>query len=331
MKSWTIHGSTPVIAPGQLHGDLDARRAGAAHVIQFGDFYRMVYWGTGADGKHRILAAQTPVARPNNWSPLGELIGAQPDTVHNSTGPSFPFLLPVDERRWLLYFCGWGHQPGKRLPNTTGVAISDDAGKTWRYHDANPIIPLDHPCDCEGSGSLWVIRENGRFRMWYTALAEYYAKPANVQSGHGDSIPRIGIAYAESDDGLRWTKPLERFAVEPRGFGVEPYEYIVSKPAIVVGTSPAMPRYTLWVNTFGTAYRIHRLTSEDGLNWSWSPRIGADGELGAGAAGAYDDHQRSYPVMIPHGSEMRCWFTGNGFGTTGMGYATQPLDISPSV
>lgn len=325
MTHWTIHSTTPVIAPGQLHGDLDARRAGAAHVVQFGDRYRMVYWGTGSDGRHRILAAESPVDRPNAWSPLGELIGAQPDAVHNSVGPSFPFLLPVNERRWLLYFCGWGHQRGMRLPNTTGVAISDDAGKTWRYHDANPILPLDHRCDRAGTGSLWVLHENGLFRMWYTGISEYVTKPENVATGHGDSIPMIGIAYAESDDGLRWRKPCDDYVVSPRRFGVEPYEYICSKPAIVVSSTPGMPRYTLWVNTFGTAYRVHRLTSEDGVNWSWSPRVGPQGELGVGGAGLFDDAQRSYPVMIAHGSELRCWYTGNRFGDTGMGYATQAI------
>ncbi|MCE9590944.1 MAG: hypothetical protein K8S99_10510 [Planctomycetes bacterium] len=323
---WNIPHAAPVIAPGQLHGDLDARRASAAHVIQLGDRFRMVYWGGGKDGKNRILAAESPLDRPNDWSPLGVVIGPQPETVHNSVGPSFPFLLPVDERRWMLYFCAWGHQPGKRLPNTSGAAISDDAGKTWRYHDANPMIPLDRPYDAQGTGSLWVIRENGTFRMWYTAIAECFNRPVGVASGHGESIPRIGLAYAESGDGLHWTKPFDQWVVAPRAFGVEPYEYITSKPAIIVCDAPGTPRYTLWLNTFGTAYRVHRLTSDNGTDWNWSPRVGPEGELGVGAPGSFDDHQRSYPTMLRHGRELRCWYTGNSFGDTGMGYAVAAPD-----
>jgi hypothetical protein len=84
--------------------------------------------------------------------------------------------------------------------------------------------------------------------------------------------------------------------------------------------------YTLWVNTFGTAYRVHRLTSPDGLAWKWADRVGPDGELGVGAPGAFDDHQRSYPTLVRHGNGYRCWFTGNQFGATGMGYAVGIAD-----
>jgi len=281
----------------------------------------MVYWGTTAAGENNILACEAPVDQPNKWRPLGRLIGAQPDTAHNCVGPSFPFLLPVNERRLLLYFCGWGNLPGRRLPNTTGVAISDDAGETWRYHDANPILPLDQPYDREATGSVWVLHVAGKFRMYYTAIGRYFDKPEGVASGHGDTIPEIGIAYAESEDGIHWEKPLRDWVVRPRLFGVEPYEYICSKPCVVVEGDGS---YTMWVNTFGTHYRVHRLTSRDGLRWEWSPRVGPEGELGMGAEGAFDAHQRCYPTVVTHEGEYRCWFTGNGFGSTGMGYAIAP-------
>ena len=47
---WTIHTNNPVIRPGQINPGLDDRRAGAAHVIQLGDTYRMYYWGSGNKG-----------------------------------------------------------------------------------------------------------------------------------------------------------------------------------------------------------------------------------------------------------------------------------------
>ena len=77
----------------------------------------------------------------------------------------------------------------------------------------------------------------------------------------------------------------------------------------------------MWVNTFGTAYRVHRLSSHDGLVWTWDKRCGPDGELGAGVQGAFDDCQRSYPSILFDGSVFHCWYTGNNFGRFGMGYA----------
>ena len=91
-----------------------------------------------------------------------------------------------------------------------------------------------------------------------------------------DTIPEIGIGYAESRDGLHWEKPLDHLVVAPRGFGVTPYEYICSKPCVV----RERDGYVMWVNTFGTAYRVHRLVSRDGLRWEWAERLGPDGELG---------------------------------------------------
>jgi len=236
----------------------------------------------------------------------------------------------VTDTRWLLYFTAHGERTDGKLPNTTGVAVSDDDGTTWNYHTEHPVIPLDRHYDAEGSGSVWVLRESNRFRMYYTAIARYFPKPDGVDTGHGDTIPEIGIAYAESEDGFHWEKPLNRFLVSPRGFDVTPYEYICSKPCVI----RQREGYVMWVNTFGTAYRVHRLVSRDGLHWQWAKRYGPDGEFGVGDNGAFDDQQRSYPSIVSGNGELRCWFTGNRFGATGIGYAVAPAgavaDLPPN-
>ncbi|MEI6914713.1 MAG: hypothetical protein WCL39_06235 [Armatimonadota bacterium] len=316
----------PVIKPGQLHGDLDAKRAGAGHVIQVGDTYLMYYWGTGADGYNRILLAQSSVDSPNKWKPLGSVLERQADTDYNFNGPGFPFVLSRDDGPWLMYFCGWGKpKPGGGIPNRTGVATSYDKGRTWKYCEENPIIPLDKPYDENATGSVWVIREKDDYRMYYTSIGKYYAKPEGVKSGHGDTIPNIGVAYATSKDGIHWAKPLDHRVVEPRGFGTDPYEYIASKPCIVKNGDT----YTMWVHTFGTAYRLRSLTSTDGIHWLWNPS-GPEGELGTGKNGAFDAAQRTYVSVVKHNGEYRCWYTGTAFGRTGMGYATakiQPASV----
>jgi len=318
MSPWTIQQQDPEIPPGMLYPGIDDSRAGAAHVIEVGDRRRMVYWGSDRQGRHYILQAEASRAAPHRWHPLGKaLIGPQPRTAHNCHGPGFPFLLPVTDTYWLLYFTAWGEKTDGKLPNTTGVAISEDKGKSWHYHTKHPIISLDRLYDAEGTGSVWVLRENDRFRMYYTAIGRYFAKPAGVETGHGDTIPEIGIGYAESKDGIHWEKPIDHLLVAPRGFAVMPYEYICSKPCIIKRQS----QYIMWVNTFGTAYRVHRLTSTDGIHWQWAERRGPDGELGVGSTGSFDDQQRSYPTVIDSNGIFQCWFTGNQFGTTGMGYA----------
>lgn len=316
---WRFHPVAPIIRPGQLFGRADALHAGSAHVIQQGDRYHLFYWAKDEAGGNAIAHAVTHVDRPHAWIPRGMVLRAQPDNPFNEGGPSFPFVIPLTDQRWLMTIGMWGRaRPDGKLPNTAGAAISEDAGETWRYlHEGRPVIASDRPWDQNGAGSSWVVSVDGRLRMYYTSLGPYGPRPNGVRTGHGDVIPRIGVAVAEStDEGLTWTKPYDGLIVAPRGFDADPYEYIASKPCILRDEHG----WRMWVNTFGYAYRVRSLHSADGLTWTWNPSP-PDGEMGVGQPGAFDDHQRSYPTIIRRGDTLRCWYTGNAFGRHGLGYA----------
>ncbi len=68
-----------------------------------------------------------------------------------------------------------------------------------RKHPANPLITADRPW--EGGLKLYgtVLKDNGRYRMWYQM----------VNFRESDVRWATGVGYAESRDGLRWTKPLK--------------------------------------------------------------------------------------------------------------------------
>ena len=185
--SWIIESTiNPIIAPGQFHGDLDAKRAGAAHVVRVDDEYRMYHWGTSADDYNRILLATSPAEQPNAWAPQGVILERQPDAPYNFQGPSFPHVVRVDEQKWLLYFAGWGQpRPDGKLANTTGVAVSEDGGSHFSYISDHPVLHRldgnDIPrCAAQhllsltahslGPASCLVDRDNGRF-INYNALA----------------------------------------------------------------------------------------------------------------------------------------------------------------
>lgn len=71
-------------------------------------------------------------------------------------------------------------------------------------HPANPVVPRGEP----GAPDSWavqfygsVIREGGKFRMWYVAAGDDRTE---------GNVPRSAPwrpAYAESDDGVNWIKP----------------------------------------------------------------------------------------------------------------------------
>ena len=71
-------------------------------------------------------------------------------------------------------------------------------------HRANPVVRRGGP----GSVDSWavqfygsVIRQQGKFRMWYVAVGDDRLDPRTPRSSPWR------VAYAESDDGVRWTKP----------------------------------------------------------------------------------------------------------------------------
>jgi len=313
---WKTDPCNPVIRPGVLHPGLDDNKAGACHVLDMGDRLRMYYWGTGKKG-NVILAAESPGDKPNSWEPLnGCLLEPQPNTSHNSGGPSFPFVIPLTEKKWHMYFVGWGNpKPDGKLPNTTNLAVSNDAGITWKYYEKNPIIPLDKPWDKEGTGSVSVIKLKNQLWMYYTAIGEYFDKPKGVRTGHGNKIPKIGIALAKSKDGINWEKHNE-LVLAPRGFNAEPYEYINSKPFVL----PEEKGFRMWFSSFGYAYRIQEAVSQDGIKWAHVTN-NADSYFGIGQEGAFDDKQRSYACIVKRKDIYHMWYTGNGFGSTGIGYA----------
>lgn len=313
---WIFPRNGPVLAPG-LGRYADASRASSPHVLRCGNSYHLYYWGTGDDGYHRICLAYAPVDAPHEWRFVDSVLERQPGTTYNEIGPSFPYVVPREEGPWLMYFGAWGvPRADGKLSNSTGLAFSDDRGRTWQHASESPILPLDCSWDSEGTGSVCVLSHDGGFRMYYTSLGDYSPKPNGVTTGHGDIIPNIGIGYAESSDGISWTKPLDGLLVSPRGFATEPFEYIVSKPFVLRHDGG----WTMWVNTFGFAYRVRSLVSGDGMDWDWTSS-GPEGDFGIGTDGSFDDHQRSYATVIAHGDRLHCWYTGNEFGNTGIGYA----------
>ena len=74
-------------------------------------------------------------------------------------------------------------------------------------HSANPVLQRgpDGTCDSwavQFYGSVIRDPNSGRFKMWYVAVS----KEERLNSSTPRSVP-WRVAYAESDDGIKWTKP----------------------------------------------------------------------------------------------------------------------------
>lgn len=125
-------------------------------------------------------------------------------------------------------------------------------------HEQNPVVPCDRVW--EGWGPYiygTVMWDGGRLRMWYQCLAP-------------EDRLRSRACYAESADGLKWTKP-ELGIVEHGGskanniFG----EQVCAIPSVIRVAYPESADRAWAVYSYGGEAGAHVAFSADGLTWRW--------------------------------------------------------------
>lgn len=70
-----------------------------------------------------------------------------------------------------------------------------------KKHPDNPLIPIGKKGACDAGGVQFygsMIEHEGKYKLWYVALDDTVFKRA---------YQGLRVAYAESDDGIHWTKP----------------------------------------------------------------------------------------------------------------------------
>ncbi|MFB3902680.1 MAG: hypothetical protein ACE15E_04450 [Acidobacteriota bacterium] len=309
VRSWEWKKlASPVIRPG-FGGRYDGKVARAPYVVQIGEEYRMYYTGGDDTGKLSICMATAPVGKPQSWRPWpgNPVFTPAEGEAFDNRGVDFPNIVRLNDNLWYMYYTGWGTWAEKgRIANRTGLAISWDGGRTWTRDGPDPILPLGEAgkWDSDLTGSVFVLREGDRWRMWYTA-GRY------VSDSSAPQPIDIQIGLASSSDGIHWTR--QPAPVLPTRKGDAPvYEYVTSKPNLLVEDGT----YRLWYSHRGIGYRIGYAESKDGIAWTRSEDPGIDV-----SPDGWDSQIVEYAFVLPYRNGYRMWYTGNGFGATGIGFA----------
>jgi hypothetical protein len=205
----------------------------------------------------------------------------------------------VDGDRQLLYYTGWSL--GKTVPFYlyAGCAISEDGGSRFERVSGAPLLDRS-AVDPFLTASPWVLREEGRWRMWYVSCTGW-----DVAGGR----PRHSyhIRYAESSDGLAWERD-GTVCIDFAG----PEEHALSRPCVVRDGDV----YRMWFSARGSAYRIGYAESADGVHWERD-----DSAAGVSSSGAWDAEMQAYPAVFDHDGSRYLLYNGNGYGRTGVGWA----------
>ena len=138
------------------------------------------------------------------------------------------------------------------------LAITDIKGKLYFFQEQPEVLPKqvispDRTSDGHGVAVGTVIHDGGRYRMWYLALPD-----------PNDREPKKMVAYAESDNGLTWTKP-DLDVVNTKSFKNNYCNLGLDSPTVFIDPdSPSSHRYRATGDGAGGYYTAH---STDGLYW----------------------------------------------------------------
>jgi len=120
-----------------------------------------------------------------------------------------------------------------------------------------------------------VLEDQGKYRMWYTASPASHPKIDSVQSR---------LCYAESTDGLHWTKPnlglyewqgskanniIQELTVESTDIMIDPRAAPAERYKIVARLHERSARWPTGTAPAGTG--LYMMTSADGLRWTLHP------------------------------------------------------------
>ena len=268
----------------------------------------------GPDGAHRLYVStrdsegRARIARAGiTLSPAPALGMVEPSPVldlgalgtFDDRGVTMSSIVTVSGRTY-LYYTGW--MLGVTVPFylAAGLAISDDGGATFRRASPAPILDRSE-VDPLLTASPFVMIDGGIWRMWYVSGTDWRIV---------DGAPRHSyhIKYAESRDGVRWTRSghvcLDYASAGEHAFG-RPF---VRRDGHI---------YRMWYSYRGHRYRIGYAESGDGLSWT---RRDGDGGLHASGHG-WDSEMVEYPWIVEAGGRDYMLYNGDGYGRTGVGVA----------
>lgn len=224
-----------------------------------------------------------------------------------------PVSILIEKNRRLMYYVGWKRRRyAVTIEPSIGVALINESFSEAERLYEGPILGQDpdHPLF---TAAPFVVFTNNRYVMWYCSGTDWR------DTDHGPEMVYT-VFQAYSDDGLNW-KQLSGGPAIPYKFSGE----IVSAPWIV----KTKDKFLMWYSTRGSAtvrdknFSIGLAKSDDALSWE---RIDDEAGIKQSNTG-WDSEMVCYPAVINYKDRTYMFYSGNGSGRGGIGYAIADRQI----
>lgn len=219
----------------------------------------------------------------------------------------FPVYVGYIDGRVHLYYVGWYRGSSIPYHNAVGLAVSDDDGMTFRKLFDGPVLDRTSK-EPYSTGAVYIVEQDGSYHMFYNEVFDWIVVNDRYE-------PLYHIKHAVSENAIEWTK-TDRVCI-----GSQHAREGVARPSVIRRDGI----YHMWFCYRGSddfrdgrdSYRIGYARSENLLDWNR-----ADGLAGIGVSDTgWDSTMIAYPCVVEVDGEYLMFHNGNGFGTSGFGFA----------
>jgi len=278
--------------------------AGSAHAIKIkGNLYDVLV--TGRDESNRSVIGKIKIKISDSINVLS--IESKPTFQYgelgafDENGVSYPCVVK-DKRTSYLYYTGW--MPSILTPFQNHVGLAKWNGHSFIRISKAPILERNND-DYLSTGSVFVMKENAKWHMWYTAFVKW-------ENENGKIKHYYKIKYAESIDGINW----KRENIVCIDFKNE-NEYAICRPSVIKHNG----MYHMYFCYRGDTYKIGYAYSKDGKKWEREDNLAGINYSSSG----WDSKELCYPNIFQHKNQLYMLYCGNNYGKEGLGMARLQL------
>ncbi|HRE83233.1 MAG TPA: hypothetical protein PLN52_19470, partial [Opitutaceae bacterium] len=169
-----------------------------------------------------------------------------------------------------------------------------------------------------------VIKDGDRYRMWYYPVG--LKTPGNARRADLKNVSQGPVCYAESDDGIRWTKPVldqVEFKGSRKTNAVALPDALVEGVHVIKDESDPDParRYKMVYNAHnGKTWVFRTATSSDGTQWRAAPEFAINEFLETAGLFKFNDY------FFVHGQRLAFSEGGHRGGRQGRGVLSPDFD-----
>lgn len=214
-------------------------------------------------------------------------------------------VVRLSDQSLLLYYNGFELCRGIPYRILTGLARSDDGGKTFSKISRSPIMDRSDKELYFRCGNH-VLVENGIFKSWYIAGSDWCDLD-------GKRAPVYNMHYSESVDGIEWAEAgTPSLTIDPAR------EHGFSRPSVMRTQSGDFEMFYS-IRSLSRGYIFGYATSDDGIVWNRR-----DGELQfIRSASEKDTDTQCYPAIVSVGGQRYMFYNGDNYGERGLSIAIE--------